>query len=238
MSKLIAFLCCAFSISAFANCESGDLLLSKNVLQAVKEYEKCALNENDDEAQLKLAEIYSAGKKNVQQNEMKALLFCHLSADNGNAMAQTKLAEMLLELDASDDSRQKIVSYMKQIKLALKKNAESSFDGEVLHPYTLLVLASEPSVHKWYYPTKTKYSTEALKLLQNYQIDDKKKAILMKQASLWKQRKMMETAQEVLSKTEFKKFKETVYPSKGQPDSFARRQAVTELKEKVENYLK
>ena len=127
---------------------------------------------------------------------------------------------------------------MKQIKLALKKNAESSFDGEVLHPYALLVLASEPSVHKWYYPTKTKYSTEALKLLQNYQIDDKKKAILMKQASLWKQRKMMETAQEVLSKTEFKKFKETVYPSKGQPDSFARRQAVTELKEKVENYLK
>lgn len=238
MNKFLAFLCCAFSISAFANCESGDRLLSKDVAQAVKEYEQCALNENDDEAQLQLAQIYSVGRKNVQQNEMKALLFYHLSADNGNAIAQTELAKMLLSLDSSDEGRQKVVSYMKQIKLALKKNVEASFDGEVLHPYTLLVLAGESSAYKWYYPTKTKYSTEAVKLLKNYQIDEKKKAILMKQASLWKQRKMMETAQEVLPKLEFDKFKETVYPTKGQPDSFARRQAVNELKDKVENYLK
>ena len=127
---------------------------------------------------------------------------------------------------------------MKQIKLALEKDADSEFKGELLHPYTLLVLASEPSAHKWYYPTKTKYSAKAIKLLENYKIDDKKKKILIKQASLWKQRKIMETAKEVLSESEFQKFKNTMYPLKGQVDQFERQRAIARLKETVENYLK
>lgn len=238
MNKILFVFGLLFSFSAFASCEVAEALLLKNVRQAVQEYEKCALNQNDDAAQLMLGQIYSQGKKGVPKNEMQALLFYHLAADNGNAVAQTELAIFLLKLDKNEATRNQVISYMKQIKLALEKDADSEFKGELLHPYTLLVLASEPSAHKWYYPTKTKYSAKAIKLLENYKIDDKKKKILIKQASLWKQRKIMETAKEVLSESEFQKFKNTMYPLKGQVDQFERQRAIARLKETVENYLK
>ena len=48
----------------------------------------------------------------------------------------------------------------------------------------------------------------------------------------------METAKEVLSESEFQKFKNTMYPLKGQVDQFERQRAIARLKETVENYLK
>ena len=97
---------------------------------------------------------------------------------------------------------------------------------------------SENAEQKWYYPTKFKSNAEATVLLKSFQIDDEKKKMLLQQGSQWKQRKMKETAYEIMPLKEYKDFMNTVYPEKGRPDAFARQQAVMNLKNKVENYLK
>ncbi len=238
MNKFLGVLCCFFSVSVYASCPDGDLLYRSNPEKAIKAYQNCALLENDEDSQIRLAEIYKAGGKNIKKNEMKALLFYHLAADNGNALAQTKLAKLLLEMDKDVNKREIVKSYMKQIQISLKNDGDSAFKGEVLHPYVLLMLAGEPSAQKWYYPTKTKYSEEAIMLLKNYRLDADKKRKLLNQGAKWKQRKMMETAREVLSFEEYQKFSETLFPKRGKADPFLRKQAINELKNKVQTYLK
>ena len=224
--------------AAFAACEAGDNVYQKSVKASIASYQNCAIIENDEDAQLKLASIYQNGAKNVEKDEIKTLLFLHLAADNGNADAQTKLAKMLLELDETDQGRQKVLSYMKQIKLAVGNDSSSDFKGEVMHPFVLLTLAAESSEQKWYYPTAVKYSAEAASLLKSYQIDEGRKKELIKQGVRWKQRKMMETAKEVLTFDEYEKFKNVLYPSKGRADPFLRKQALSSLREKIQTYLR
>ena len=224
--------------SAFAACEAGDNVYQKSVKASIASYQNCAVIENDETAQLKLASIYSEGSKNVEKDVIKTLLFLHLAADNGNAEAQTKLAKLLLELDETNQGREKVLSYMKQIKLALGNDSSSDFKGDVLHPFVLLTLAAEPSDQKWYYPTAVKYSPEAASLLKSYKIDEGRKKELIRQGVRWKQRKIMETAKEVLSFEEYEKFKNTLYPSKGKADPFLRNQALSSLREKIQTYLR
>ena len=239
MNKFIIFLLSFIvSSSVFAACDAGDNVYQQSVKASIPSYQNCAIIENDDEAQLKLADIYYNGAKNVEKDEIKTLLFLHLSADNGNAVAQTRLAKLLLEMDETTVGREKVLSYMKQIKLALENDTTSRFKGEVLHPFVLLTLAAESSEQKWYYPTNTKSSNEALSLLKSYQVDEQRKRELIRQGVQWKQRKMMETAKDVLSFDEYEKFKNVLYPSKGKADPFLRKQELSKLREKIQTYLK
>ena len=239
MNKFILLLTSFFvSSTVLAACPQAESMYLKNVNASIPLFQNCAVLENDEDSQIRLAGIFKNGEKNAQKNDMKALLFYHLAADNGNAYAQTQLAKMLIEMDQDAEKRKVLVAYLKQIKSALQTDENYAFKGEILHPFLLLILASEPAEQKWYYPTNRKYSSEAAALLKGYNVSEEKKKELLKSASLWKQRKMMETAKEVLSESEYQTFERTLFPKQGKADPFLRKQIINNLKTKVENYLK
>ena len=226
------------SQAAFAQCVAGQTALNAgNTEQAVADFSQCAVNENDEEAQFWLARFYQNKQNPGHKDTMKMLLFYHLAAENGNANAQVALAKVLLKMDSEETSRETLASYMNQMQ-AVMKDKNMPFKGEMLHPYVLLILAQEDADQKWYYPTTQKVNNEAKIILQTYQVPAEKKASLLRTGSLWKQRKMQETAREVLSVDDYEKFMNTVYPKQGRADAFARQRATDYLKERVEEYLK
>ena len=226
------------SPAAFAQCVAGQTALNAgNTEQAVADFSQCAVNENDEEAQFWLGRFYQNKQNPDHKDTMKMLLFYHLAAENGNANAQVALAKVLLKMDSEETSRETLASYMNQIQ-AVMKDKNMLFKGEMLHPYVLLTLAQEDADQKWYYPTTQKVNNEAKIILQTYQVPAEKKTALLRAGSLWKQRKMKETAREVLSVDDYKNFMNAVYPQQGRADAFARQQAMDRLKEQVEEYLK
>ena len=68
---------------------------------------------------------------------------------------------------------------------------------------------------------------------KNYKIDEAKKKQLTRQATLWKKRKLLELARQILSEAEYQTFSETIYPTNGQADAFKRNQALKAFQEKV-----
>ena len=224
---------------AWADCPVADKIArEKKLSEAMSLYFQCALQNNDDETQLYLARIYGKGQGDVAKNTQRTLLFYHLSSENGNAAAMVELATLLRSLDDSDESRQEIITYSRKIAAQAKKTIGGSFDGKLLHPYALLVLAAEKPEAKWFYTTKTKTDPRATELLKNYKVDPDKKKVLMQTATAWKQRKMKDMAANALTLKELNEFYKTLYPKKGLPNNFARSQAVNKLKERVENIQK
>lgn len=237
-------LCAAAVLSLFlaptarADCSLADTALKRgNIEEAVAEYSKCAVQANDEEAQFWLGHYYQNKPSADKKDKMKMLLFYHLAAENGNANAQVDLAKILLQMDSNDTTRDILLSYIKQMKEVMGKQ-DMPFKGEILHPYILLMLAAEEPNQKWYYPTIHKTSDEARLMLQNYQITEERKASLLRSGSQWKQRKIQETAKEVLTKEEYNVFMTAVYPNEGRADAFVRQQAIGNLKERVEEYLR
>ncbi len=227
-----------FALSARAQCPLADRALKQGgAAQAEKFWISCALYENDETSQMALGRFYQTKAKQDKRDKINMLLYYHLAADNGNADAQVVLAGILRKMDENEQERVLLSSYMEQIHQMLK-NKGKSFTGEMLHPYALLLLASEGAEQKWYYPTTQKTNAQAAKILEKYEISPEKKQMVLRQAMEWKQRKMQETAEEVLPFTEYRAFMETVYPEEGRADAFNRQQAVEGLKEKVKQYLK
>jgi TPR repeat protein len=199
---------------------------------------------NDDSAQAYLASIYDKGTKTISKDIRKALYYYQLSADNGNAESQARLAQLYMTLDKDREGRAALHDYLNSVipvdivnsfngKNAKKTDFER-FDGSLMHPYVLLVLANEKPENKWYYTTEVKkapaYSKE---LLKSFKLDPEKQKALMRQASVWKKRKLLEIARQILSDSEYKTFVTTLYPTKGQADSFQRNQLLKEFQEKV-----
>ena len=224
---------------AWADCPVADKIArEKRLSDAMPIYLQCALKNNDDETQLYLARIYNKGQGDVAKSIQRALLLYHLSSENGNATAMVELATLLRSLDDNDDTRNEIVAYTKKIAAQVKGTVNSSFQGQLLHPYALLMLAAEKPDSKWFYLTKTKTDPRAAELLKNYEIEPEKKRVLMQTATAWKQRKMKDIAMQVLTTKELSEFYKTLYPKKGLPNNFARSQAVNKLKERVESLQK
>ncbi len=227
----------SFVLTAQAQCLQADAAMKRSgIVAAEKLYEACALNENDETAQLFLAKYYQNKAIPSTQDKMKMLFYYHLAAENGNADGQVALARVLMKMDETEKDRAILITYMDQMN-DMMKNKGAHFIGEMLHPYALLMLAAEDETQKWYYPTTQKKNAQARALLAKYEISSDKKSMVIRQAGKWKQQKMKETAQEVLPYVEYQKFMETVYPEKGRADAFERQQAVDRLKEKVEQYL-
>ncbi len=220
---------------AGAVCVQGETLLKQQGMkQAFNAFETCALGENDDTAQIRLGQYYNGLKD--PSDKMKALFYYHLAAENGNANAQVSLAKLLFQLQSNQEGKHILKQYNQQIKEMLSYS-DAPFRGELLHPYTLLMLASENEGQKWYYPTTQKTNTEAGILLKKYQVSKEQQKNFIRQASLWKQKKMRETAYEVFSVSEYQDFMNIVYPKQGRPDAYKRQQAVEKLKEKTIKYL-
>ncbi len=232
------FMCFCWTGLAWAACPEGDYVRDKkNIQDAMEYYYMCAVGQNDDETQLMLARAFQRGTNNITPDANKSMLFYHLAADNGNAVAQVEFAQLLLKLDETPMGREAVLKHTRQMQAAFAV-AGILFKGELLHPYALLMLAAEKPEQKWFYPTAEKTSAGAALLLKNYQIDAKKKQNVLREASLWKQRKMLETAQDVMSPADFKAFQSAVLPRQGRVDGFARNQAIQNLKDAIQNYLK
>lgn len=236
MNKIYVFVLCLLgcvAVSAQARCFSES--------QTKADYLLCAIQENDDEAQLYMAHQH-LGKGALTEVPVtqlyRALLYFHLSADNGNALAQRELAQLLMQMDEDLVLRQSLKGYLEQVKKA-NQNGQITFSDELIHPYILLTLAAEAGANKWYYPSLKKRDVPmARDLLQQYpQIDDAKKQMLIRRASQWKQEKMKQAAQEVYDQKEYRQFMDRVFPEQGRADAFIRQQALDELKEKIQETI-
>ena len=227
---------------AVANCPLAELS-SLSEKQALALYKNCAEMQNDDASQAKLAAMYDKGTALVPRDLKKTLCYYQLSADNGNAVSQSRLAQLYMELDKSREGRADLYEYLESIMpvselsfLAEEKQADD-FDGELVHPYVLLMLANEKVANKWYYPSaELEAPAFAKTLFHNYQIDEAKKQQLLRQATQWKKRKLLEMARQVLSNEEYSAFMAALYPSVGQGDAFKRNQALKEFQEKIKHY--
>lgn len=230
---------------AMAFCPFSDKLFS--VLKedsAITLYKNCAEQMNDDASQARLAAIYDAGTTMTGKDVEKALYYYQLSADNGNAASQARLAQLYMELDKDRNGRSALHSYLNSIAPAREmpkglfeqktQYEGEKFDGALVHPYVLLMLANEKTGNKWYYPTDVKQAPAyAVQLFKNYKIDDEKKKQFMRQATAWKKRKLLEAAGQVLSGEEYQNFVAVMYPAKGQADTFRRNRALENLQEKI-----
>lgn len=227
----------ALNAAAYSGCDQAEQMAREQGLaKALVYYESCALETNDDAAQALLGHAYLNGVQGVPKNMQKALLFYHLSADNGNASSQVALAKLLLKLDENNAGRAQINAYLRKIQTALKNQGNGAFKGELLHPYTLLVLAAEQPEQKWFYVSNDLQSDEAGRLVKSYRISDVKKKQALQDATTWKQNKMRLIAEEIYSSDEYKKFMQTVFPDSGMADAFGRDQAVKKLKQDIQKY--
>ncbi len=237
MKKWVALFILFWSTSGYGICEIAAKTEQKEGLSsAVKQYEQCALSQNDDDILVLLAKTYLNGENKIEKNIQKALLFYHLSAENGNAQSQVELSKLLTQMDEKEETRQVLKAYLSKIKFFMKNQDETTFDGAFLHPYALLALAAEPASQKWYYPTDVLMAPNAVALLKKYKISDQKKTAVMKEATAWKQRKMMEAAKEIYARADYEKFVQIVKPTKGRADAFARSQAVSKLQKDIQTY--
>ena len=223
-----------WGLTARAACPVADTIARTEGLdKALPVYVTCALHDNDDETQVYLAQVYEKGSGAVAKNVQRALLFYHLAVENGNATAMVGMSKLLTALDAEDSTRAEIPVYLTKIQAQTARVIGRSFNGQLLHPYALLALAAEKPEAKWFYPTQFKADPTAAKALKDYPITPEKKKAALKQASQWKQRRMLDIAREVMTVREFNRFYETLYPDTGIPNAFAREQAINQLKERI-----
>ena len=230
----VLFLLMGFPCWAFCPF-SGALMKTLDDASMLNLYKSCAEGRNDDASQAHLAAIYDKGTSSIGRDVKKALYYYQLSADNGNAESQARLAQLYMEFDHDREGRKVLHSYMNSIIPVIGINgSKEDFRGELVHPYVLLMLANEKVANKWYYPTEVKQAPAyAFNLFKNYKIDEEKKKQLMHQATAWKKRKLLEMARQILSKDEYREFATTLYPENGQVDAFKRGQLLKSFQEKV-----
>ena len=233
-NKIVFWAICLFFF--IANVVEARCLLADKFHQEGKRAQEivamnaCAVQNNDDESQMKMAELLMNGSKEVQKDEFEALYMYQLAAEAGNAEAQVKLAELLTSFDVSPETRSQLKGY--QERLQRIENTSNTFKGEILHPYTLLLLASERLENKWYYPSSSRAApARASSLLASYKISPEKKQAALNDASRWKTRKLLEAAQEVLSESEYEDFENRL------KNNATRTEATNQLKERVTNYI-
>ena len=224
-----------YSVSAWAG--FCDIVLQQSFdVKNLGLYERCALQENNDSVQSFLGRSYLNGENGIAKNISRGLLFYHLSAENGNASSQIALAKQLLKMDENDDSRAQLKSYLEKVAYFMKGNKDSSFDGSILHPYTLLMLAAEKADQKWFYASEDLDGTLAGGLIQNYKISPDKKQQALRAASEWKQKKIFEAAREIYESAAYQKFEQAIRPKVGRADAFTRAQAMEQLKRDIQKY--
>ena len=230
-TKIAFLLGLTFAFPVLARCPLADKYAQEgNADFETMMREICAVSYNDDESQVRVAEAYMKGAQGLDQDEKMALYMYQLSAENGNAESQVKLAELLQTYDTSSERRKELKEYL--TNLEKMDNNSTGFSGEVLHPYTLLLLASERPENKWYYPSQVRSAPARTNvLLQNYKITPEKRQAALKDASKWKTRKLLEMAREVLTDSEYTSFEGRL------KNNTTRTEAMDELKNRLKTYV-
>ena len=229
--KIILGVLIFYTTASWGRCPMADKYMQEGEKEeVVVALNVCALQYNDDDSQMKLAEMYAKGTPEVDKDEMMAVYMYQLAAESGNAEAQVKLAEVLQDFDSSSERRSQLRGYMG--KLETMGISTTSFKGEIQHPYALLLLASERPENKWYYPSSHRGAPARTSvLLKNYKITPEKRQMALQEASRWKTRKLLEAAKEVLSSEEYSDFEKKLQ------NTTMRSQAITELKERLMGYV-
>ena len=215
--KWLGLISILWSFSVNAACQMAEMMQEISTPeQQLMLYENCAVNQNDDETQSMLAQQYATGTGGVKKDLNRALYYYQLSAENGNAESQAQLARLYMEVDRSPATRKLLTTYLKTIRavdlqelatMQGKTIPPEVFKGELVHPYALLLLASEAEDNKWFYPSKIRKAPDYVeKLLKDYQLDEEKKKKQMQVASAWKRRKLLESAYYVLPDDEYEVF--------------------------------
>ena len=247
--KWLGLISILWSCSVSATCQMADFMKDTSKPEEMLAfYENCAVHQNDDDSQSLLAKQYATGTGGVQKDLNRALYYYQLSAENGNAESQAQLARFYMELDRSPATRKLLTAYLKTIqpvdlneltKIQGESQGPEVFRGELVHPYALLLLASESPENKWFYPTNVKKAPEYVEgLLKNYPLDEEKKKKQMQAASAWKKRKLLESAFYVLSREEYEKFKKDIYPTQGSVDIVKRKDALSKFQQRYIEYEK
>ena len=231
MQKIIFFLLILISVSGRADCPLAESFFKKGkTFAAINFLRTCAIGFNDDDSQMKLAKMYTTGENNVPKDSNLALYYYQLAAETGNAEAQLALAEALMKADQTPETRDKLLAYRSQ--LGASGSGTNSFNGDFMHPYALLMLASEAPGKKWYYPSQVRTApVKALTLYKSYKISEDNKRSALRQASQFKTRKLLQTAKEVYSDEEYPEIAARL------KDSQTQKQALADLKQKMEEYI-
>ena len=196
MQKIIFSLFILASVTTHAACPVADSFFEKGMNgSAVAALETCATAYNDDESQLKLVKLYANGQYGLQPDLNQVLYYSQLAAETGNAQAQLLLAEILISENATPETRDILLKYRSKVQKNSFNDNQGDFNGDFLHPYALLMLASESAEKKWYYPSKVRSAPpKAISLYKGYQISDEGKREAIRQASQFKTRKLLQTA--------------------------------------------
>ena len=227
------------SVTVNAACLFGDAYLKRgHHKQARQVYENCAKEQNDPSAQYALGQMYQRGT-GAQQNIMLALFYYRFAAENGLASAQRALAQLMMEVERMGAPGQAALKEYED-KIQDLKKAQSS--DTVLPPkkremsaYAWMLLAAEKADNKWFYPAGATQDPEAVRLLPTLESRYGKSAReqAVRQASAWKEDKLMQTAKAVLSDTEYASFSDTLYPRGRKPDPARRLLEVSKLKQRI-----
>ena len=247
--KWLGLMSILWSCSVNASCQIAEMMQEISTQEELLVmYENCAVYQNDDESQSKLAQMYATGTGGVQKDLNNALYYYQLSAENGNAESQAQLARLYMELDKTPATRKLLMTYLKTVEpvdfktlaeLQKKPPEPEMFKGELIHPYALLLLSSESEDKKWFYHSKVKKAPEYVEeLLKNYSLDEEKKKKQIQVASAWKRRKLLESAFYVLSHKEYEEFKRDVYPENGVVDVAKRSAALAKFQQRYAEYEK
>ncbi len=233
MQKVIFLLILGMSFTCKAACPLADSFFEKGRTDiAVGFLNSCALNYNDDESQMKLAKAYADGDYNLTVNPRYSLYYYQLAAETGNAEAQLALAQALIKADKTSESRKDLLDYRSKLKVTSDETDKNTFNGDFIHPYALLMLASESPSKKWYYPSLVRNAPpKAVSLFKSYKISDEKKKIALRQASQFKTRKLLQTAKEIMPSDEYQTMEKKLKNPQTQ------NQALDELKIKMQEYI-
>lgn len=235
----LTLLLTAISAHAYAACPLADAVARKSGTDAAMPfYQECALKNNDDESQLRLARQFR-NRQPTDVSVKQALFYYTYAADNGNATAQSEMADYLLILDKNADTRAWILEFYAardQITGA-NRSAEQPVN---LSPYALLTLAALPPADRWYFPSDTTSSPTAGKILHEYAktLSLEKKQTGDEQVFRWKNQKMLDAARTVLTPDELADFMTAVFPTQGSPDLFTAKQSLAKLKTRIEELRK
>ena len=229
---------CLATLPVSAKCFLGDAYVEKGRMkQAEEAYLMCAQSGDNVDANYALGKIYrdgTAGTKDLY----RALFYFRFAAENGSAAAQRELAKTMFMLRQQGKEGLALIDRYEE-KMAFIKGRLGQSE-EPIYAYTWLLLAAEKAENKWYYPAGAQQDSEAVRLYNSMkdQLTAAERQQVMAQASAFKEEKLNQTAQMILSADEYATFRSVLYPENGQVQLSRRGAELTKLKEKVMLYQK
>ena len=230
------FLILFLSAHCNAACPLGDALLKKAQYdKAFEQYETCLATTDDISAHFGMGMLYLSGQQNVKQDLKKALHHFRLAAENGHAPAQRELAKLMLDLENMGNIGKQALAEHEQ-KILLSKQLPSAQNAVItktpLSAYAWLLLAADNPDNKWFFASSETNDDEAGKLLSTFEkkFGPAGKQIAVKQATEFKEIKLISAAREFLSDTDYQRFLKNIYSK----NKRQREEAIYQLRKKIE----